>query len=52
VFFSSAIVPNHKADGDVGTVMTFASSLVGLRLVHLGAVLRQMYSESGQLTAS
>jgi hypothetical protein len=52
VFFFSAIVPNHKADGDVGTVTTFTSSLVGLRVVHPGAVLRQMYSERSRLTAS
>jgi hypothetical protein len=35
VFFSFAIVPDHRADGDVGTVMTFALSLVGLRVAHL-----------------
>ena len=52
-FFSSAIVSNHKTYGDIGTIMIFLSFLIGLGVVvHLGAVLGQMYNERNRSAAA
>jgi len=48
LFVSSAIVSNVKSYGPIGAVMIMLSFLIGLGVVvHLGAVVGQMYNERG-----